>query len=206
MYSSQKKDKIYKIIIYGDHLVGKSSFLIRYVDNVFLETYITHIGLDYRLKYVQLESGEKIRVQLWYCSGQERYLTIAKNYYKASHGILLLYDVTLQNSFDRVRQMIQAVKEISNKNAVIFLIGNKIDKNRERIITTEQGQKLAEEYNIPFFEVSAKTGENVNEVFKALYNKISKVYISIQEEIGEKLGGGSGNKERNKERNKCIII
>ena len=90
MYSSQKKDKIYKILILGDSEVGKFSFIIRYVDNDFLVNYCTHIGIDYRLKYIQLDSGEKIRVQLWHIPGQERLLTIAKNYYKASHGILLL--------------------------------------------------------------------------------------------------------------------
>ena len=202
MYSSQKKDKIDKILILGDSEVGKFSFIIRYVDNDFLVNYCTHIGIDYRLKYIQLDSGEKIRVQLWHIPGQERLLTIAKNYYKASHGILLLYDITRQNSFDKIRKLIQIIKEESNKNTIIFLIGNKIDKNRDRKITTEQGQKLAEEYKIPFFEVSAKSGENVNEVFKALYNKINKAYIKIQEERGEKLGCWPGNKERNK----CIII
>ena len=201
MYSTQKK-KVYKIFILGDNEVGKFCFLTRYVDNVFLVNSNTHIGIDYRLKYVQLESGEKIDVQLWHIPGQERLFILTKNYYKAAHGILLLYDVTRQYSFEKVRKLIQTIKEESNEKTIIFLIGNKIDKNRYREITTEQGQKLAEEYKIPFFEVSAKSGENVNEVFKALYNKISKVYINIQEERGEKLGGGS----RNKKRNKCIII
>ena len=130
------KDKVYKILILGDYEVGKFSFLIRYVDNVFLVNSNTHIGVDYRSKYVQLESGEKIDVQLWHIPGQERFLNIAKNYYKASHGILLLYDVKRQNSFDKVRKLIQIIKEESNKKTIIFLIGNKIDKNRDREITT----------------------------------------------------------------------
>ena len=198
MSSSQENDAVYKILLLGDSEVGKSCFLMRYADNVFVENYITTIGLDYKLKYVQLESGEKIKVQLWDTAGQDRYRTIAKNYYKGSHGILLLYDVTKINSFENIREWIQNIKEEVYEKAIIFLIGNKIDKIGERKITTEQGEKLAAEYNMPFFQASAKSGENVDEVFKALYKKISEVYIDIQKERGEKLGGGSGNKKKNR--------
>ena len=195
--SSTETDLVYKILLLGDSEVGKSCFLMRYSDNVFIENYITTIGLDYKLKYVQLESGETIKVQLWDTAGQDRYRTIAKNYYKGSHGILLLYDVTKLNSFENIRDWIRDIKEEVYEKTIIFLIGNKIDKNEERKITTEQGAKLAEEYNIPFFEASAKSGENVEEVFKNLYKKISEVYIDIQKERGEKLNS------KNKKRTKC---
>ena len=157
---------VYKILLLGDSEVGKSCFLMRYSDNIFVENYITTIGLDYKLKYVQLDSGETIKVQLWDTAGQDRYRTIAKNYYKGSHGILLLYDITKENSFENIREWVQNIREEVYEKAIIFLIGNKIDKKNERKITTEQGQKLAAEYNLPFFEASAKSGENVEEIFK----------------------------------------
>ena len=194
MSSSTETDAVYKILLLGDSEVGKSCFLMRYSDNVFVENYITTIGLDYKLKYVQLDSGETIKVQLWDTAGQDRYRTIAKNYYKGSHGILLLYDVTKLSSFENIREWIKDIKEEVYEKAIIFLIGNKIDKTTERKITTEQGAKLAEEYNLPFFEASAKSGENVDEIFKFLYKKISEVYIEIQKEKGEKLG--KSNKKR----------
>ncbi len=194
--STTETDAVYKILLLGDSEVGKSCFLMRYADNVFVENYITTIGLDYKLKYVQLDSGEMIKVQLWDTAGQDRYRTIAKNYYKGSHGILLLYDITKRNSFENIREWIKDIKEEVYEKAIIFLIGNKIDKNSERKITTEQGVKLAEEYNLPFFEASAKTGENVDEIFKSLYKKISEVYIDIQKDRGEKLG--STNKKKAK--------
>ena len=185
---------VYKILLLGDSEVGKSCFLMRYSDNIFVENYITTIGLDYKLKYVQLDSGETIKVQLWDTAGQDRYRTIAKNYYKGSHGILLLYDITKENSFENIREWVQNIREEVYEKAIIFLIGNKIDKKDERKITTEQGQKLAEEYNLPFFEASAKSGENVEEIFKNLYQKISEVYVDIQKERGSKLN--SNNKKR----------
>ena len=196
MSSTTETDAVYKILLLGDSEVGKSCFLMRYSDNVFVENYISTIGLDYKLKYVQLETGETIKVQLWDTAGQDRYRTIAKNYYKGSHGILLLYDVTKLSSFENIREWIKDIKEEVYEKAMIFLIGNKIDKTTERKITTEQGTKLAEEYNLPFFEASAKSGENVDEIFKFLYKKISEVYIEIQKEKGEKLGKSNKKKIR----------
>ena len=196
MSANTEADLVYKILLLGDSEVGKSCFLMRYSDNVFVDNYITTIGLDYKLKYVQLESGEMIKVQLWDTAGQDRYRTIAKNYYKGSHGILLLYDITKLNSFENIREWIKDIREEVYEKAIIFLIGNKIDKNEERVITTEQGEKLAKEYDLPFFEASAKSGENVDEIFKALYKKISEVYIDIQKEKGAKLK--TGNKKRKK--------
>ena len=195
--AATETDLVYKILLLGDSEVGKSCFLMRYADNVFVDNYITTIGLDYKLKYIQLDSGEIIKVQLWDTAGQDRYRTIAKNYYKGSHGILLLYDVTKTNSFENIREWIRDIREEVYEKTIIFLIGNKIDKKEERKIQTEQGAKLAEEFNLPFFEASAKSGENVDEIFKALYKKISEVYIELQKEKGTKL---SSNKKKKKKK------
>ena len=194
MSTSNEVEFVFKILLLGDSEVGKSCFLMRYSDNIFVENYITTIGLDYKLKYVQLDSGETIKVQLWDTAGQDRYRTIAKNYYKGSHGILLLYDITKENSFENIREWVQNIREEVYEKAIIFLIGNKIDKKNERKITTEQGQKLAAEYNLPFFEASAKSGENVEEIFKNLYKKISEVYVDMQKEKGGKLNSNTKKK------------
>ncbi len=196
MTSSIDTDLVYKILLLGDSEVGKSCFLMRYADNVFVDNYITTVGLDYKLKYIQLESGEMIKVQLWDTAGQDRYRTIAKNYYKGSHGILLLYDVTKVNSFENISEWIKDIRDEVYEKTIIFLIGNKIDKSNERKVTKEQGEKLANEYNLPFFEASAKSGENVDEVFKALYKKIGEVYIDMQKERGEKLEGKNAKKKK----------
>ena len=123
MNSSIETDLVYKILLLGDSEVGKSCFLMRYSDDVFVDNYITTIGLDYKLKYIQLESGETIKVQLWDTAGQDRYRTIAKNYYKGSHGILLLYDITKLNSFQNIREWVKNIKEEVNEKAIIFLSG-----------------------------------------------------------------------------------
>ena len=187
MDSTNEIDLVFKILLLGDSEVGKSCFLMRYSDNVFIDNYITTIGLDYKLKSVKLDNGKTIKVQLWDTAGQDKYRTIAKNYFKGSHGILLLYDITKTNSFENIREWIRDIKEEVSEKAIIFLIGNKIDLGEQRKISKEKGVELAEEYKIPFFEASAKSGENVDEVFKALYRKISEVYGDMEKERGAKL-------------------
>ena len=187
MDSSNDADLVFKILLLGDSEVGKSCFLMRYSENVFIENYITTIGLDYKLKTVKLDTGKTIKVQLWDTAGQDKYRTIAKNYYKGSHGILLLYDITKQSSFDNIREWVRDIKEEVSEKAIIFLIGNKIDIEEERKISKEKGEELAEEFKIPFFEASAKSGKNVDEVFKALYNKICEIYGDLERERGSKL-------------------
>ena len=187
MDSINEIDLVFKILLLGDSEVGKSCFLMRYSDNVFIDNYITTIGLDYKLKSVKLDNGKTIKVQLWDTAGQDKYRTIAKNYFKGSHGILLLYDITKTNSFENIREWIRDIKEEVSEKAIIFLIGNKIDLGEQRKISKEKGVELAEEYKIPFFEASAKSGENVDEVFKALYRKISEVYGDMEKERGAKL-------------------
>ena len=186
MESSNDSDLVFKILLLGDSEVGKSCFLMRYSENVFIENYITTIGLDYKLKTVKLDTGKTIKVQLWDTAGQDKYRTIAKNYYKGSHGILLLYDITKQSSFDNIREWVRDIKEEVNEKAILFLIGNKIDMEDQRKIPKEKGVELAEEFKIPFFEASAKSGENVDEVFKALYNKICEIYGDLERERGNK--------------------
>ena len=194
MSSNEDSDIIFKILMLGDSEVGKSCFLMRYSDNVFVENYITTIGLDYKLKTIKLDSGKVIKAQLWDTAGQDKYRTIAKNYYKGSHGILLLYDITKISSFENIREWIQDIRQEVSPKSIIFLIGNKIDLTDQRKISKEQGEELAEEFKIPFFEASAKSGENVDEVFKALYEKIIEVYGYLEREKGSKLNKKQKNK------------
>ena len=85
---------IYKTLILGDTTVGKTCFLLKYTDKTFQEAHLATIGLDYRLKTMKLKNGKEIKLQIWDTAGQDRFRAITRNYYKGSHGILLLYDVT----------------------------------------------------------------------------------------------------------------
>ena len=171
------EDIVYKVLLLGDSTVGKTCFLLRYCDKTFQDAHLSTIGLDYRLKSMTLKNKKNIKLQIWDTAGQDRFRAITKNYYKGANGIILIYDVTNLQTFENVKNWITQIREEANKNVVIFLAGNKADLPEEsRAVQKEDGQKMAEEYNIPFQETSAKEGINVNETFQELVEKIDEVF------------------------------
>ena len=175
------EDIVYKVLLLGDSTVGKTCFLLRYCDKTFQDAHLSTIGLDYRLKSMTLKNKKNIKLQIWDTAGQDRFRAITKNYYKGANGIILIYDVTNLQTFENVKNWITQIREEANKNVVIFLAGNKADLPEEsRAVQKEDGQKMAEEYNIPFQETSAKEGINVNETFQELVEKIDEVFSKLK--------------------------
>ena len=105
--------RLYKILLLGDCAVGKSCLLLRYCENSFQESHLATIGLDFRLKTITLENNRKIRIQIWDTAGEDRFRSITRNYYKGAHGIVLIYDVTDQQSFQHIKDWIDKIKEES---------------------------------------------------------------------------------------------
>ena len=170
-------DIVYKVLLLGDTTVGKTCFLLRYCDKTFQEAHLSTIGLDYRLKSMELADGKRIKLQIWDTAGQDRFRAITRNYYKGANGIILIYDVTNIQTYENVKNWIAQIKEEANPNVIIYLAGNKIDVDKENIVVkTEDGKKIADELNIKFYETSAKKGINVNEIFEDLVKKIDEVY------------------------------
>jgi len=147
----EKKLHTFKVLILGDPSVGKSCFLIRYTEDTFQDVYLSTIGMDCKYKKVDLENGESIRLQLWDTAGQDRFRSITRNLYKGAAGIILIYDVTNRKTFESIKNWVESIRaEVSNK-VVIVLVGNKIDKKEQIDVKTEEGDNLAEEFNLPFF-------------------------------------------------------
>ena len=174
------EDCVYKVLLLGDSTVGKTCFLLRYCDNDFQESHLFTIGLDYRLKTMTLNNGKKIKLQIWDTAGQDKYRAITKNYYKGAHGIILIYDVTNYQTYENVKNWITQIKDEASQNVVIYLAGNKIDvKEENRAVKTENGQKIAEEFNLKFYETSAKNGTNVNIIFENLIEDVDNIYSKL---------------------------
>ena len=163
---------LYKILLLGDSTVGKTCFLLRYVDDSFLDLHMATIGLDYRLKTLILEEQKIVKIQLWDTAGQDKFRAITRNYYKGASGIILIFDVTNIKSYENIKKWINEIKDEISEKVSIVLIGNKIDNVQERKISKEQGEKLASEIGVKFFETSAKTGEGINESVFFLVKKI----------------------------------
>ena len=172
----EQKEFLYKILLLGDAAVGKTCFLMQYTENTFQEIHMSTIGLDYKLKNVQLDEGKIVKIQIWDTAGQDRFRSITKNYYKGAHGIILIYDVTNRKTFDNVRDWVEQIREEVSDKVSIILVGNKIDNVEGRKVTTEEGQKMADECQLSFFECSAKSGENIDHTFNELVKKTVEYY------------------------------
>ena len=179
MTDNKNSEISYKILLLGDSSVGKTCFLKRYIDNTFQDAYLSTIGFDFKYKFVTLKSGKQVKIQLWDTAGQERFRTIAKSYYKGAHGIVLIYDVTVKKTYDNIRKWLNQIKNEASRRISIILVGNKIDCDDKREVTTEEGQKLADSNQLPFYEASAKESININECFQDLIEKIDENYINI---------------------------
>eukprot|EP01006_Ploeotia_vitrea_P040563 TRINITY_DN66434_c3_g1_i1.p2 TRINITY_DN66434_c3_g1~~TRINITY_DN66434_c3_g1_i1.p2 ORF type:complete len:202 (+),score=77.25 TRINITY_DN66434_c3_g1_i1:207-812(+) len=186
---SAGKPAIVRLLTLGDSGAGKSSLLLRYTQNEFTAEYMPTIGIDFRLKTIDV-NGKTVKVQVWDTAGQERFRTITHNYYRGAHGIALVYDVTMDGSFQNIRKWIQDVHTYAEQHVNLVLIGNKCDLSHEKVVEKGRGQQLADEYDIPFFETSAKTGQCVDDAFSTLVK-------AVCDRIFNTGGGGGGGKRVN---------
>jgi small GTP-binding protein len=174
---SVKKEFMYKILLLGDSSVGKTCILTRYSENTFQEEHMATIGLDFKIKSVNL-NGKIVKVQIWDTAGQDRFKSITKNYYKGAHGIILIYDVSNPKTYDNIKKWLAQIKEEASSKVCIILVANKID-HEERVVTEEEGEKLAKSFNLKIFESSAKENINVTEAFQEVIENISVNYSNI---------------------------
>merc|ERR1712226_551988 len=163
-------DYLFKLLIIGDAGVGKSSLLLRFADNTFTSAYINTIGVDFKIRTVTVED-KVIKLQIWDTAGQERFRTITATYYRGTHGVIVVYDVTDRDSFENVRRW---MTEIDNNcdggdNSVNrVLVGNKSDLVNDTKISREEAESFASGMGVQHFLTSAKSISSVNEMFQHL--------------------------------------
>jgi len=182
-------DYLIKLLIIGDSGVGKSCLLLRFSDDSFTPSFITTIGIDFKTRTIELE-GKRIKLQIWDTAGQERFRTITTAYYRGAMGILLVYDVTDEKSFNNIRNWIRNIEQHATESVNKILIGNKCDMVEKKVVDSARGKALADEYGIKFLETSAKNSINVEEAFITLAKDIKKRLIDNQD------GGGGGGTTR----------
>ncbi|XP_007937724.1 ras-related protein Rab-26 [Orycteropus afer afer] len=167
-------DVAFKVMLVGDSGVGKTCLLVRFKDGAFLAgTFISTVGIDFRNKVLDVD-GMKVKLQIWDTAGQERFRSVTHAYYRDAHALLLLYDVTNKASFDSIQAWLSEIQEHAQRDVVLMLLGSKVDSTQEREVKKEDGEKLAEEYGLPFMETSAKTGLNVDLAFTAIAKELKQ--------------------------------
>ena len=164
-------DLLYKIIIIGDTCVGKSNILSRYLKDEFKEDSKSTVGVELGTKFVKVK-GVGAKLQIWDTAGQERYKSITSSYYKGSHGCFIVYDITSETSFENVEKWYEQAQKDASKEVSIILVGNKCDLENERKVSKEKGEEKAKSLNAPFFETSALSKINIDDIFKEMINNI----------------------------------
>mmetsp|Transcript_862 Transcript_862/g.1722 ORF Transcript_862/g.1722 Transcript_862/m.1722 type:complete len:211 (+) Transcript_862:42-674(+) len=160
----------YKFVFLGEQSVGKTSTITRFMYDTFDSNYQATIGIDFLSKTMHLED-RSLRLQLWDTAGQERFRSLIPSYIRDSSVAVIMYDVTNKASFLNTVKWIEDVdaeKKGSGRDIVIMLVGNKVDLEEKREVSQEEGKKMAEEHSVMFMEASAKTGQNVQEVFREI--------------------------------------
>ncbi|KAI9156394.1 hypothetical protein LWI28_005667 [Acer negundo] len=196
-------DYSFKILLIGDSGVGKSSILLSFISNTCHDLSPT-IGVDFKIKLFTVNE-KRLKLTIWDTAGQERFGMLTSSYYRGSHGIILVYDVTRRETFANLSDTWAKEVELysTNPECIKILVGNKVDRESERAVTREEGMALARQHKFLFLECSARTRETVRLCFKDLIYKILEVpsllekgsavvksQISKQEQVYQARGGG----------------
>ncbi|KAL2558471.1 Ras-related protein RABD2a [Forsythia ovata] len=167
VYVVSCSDYLFKLLLIGDSGVGKSCLLLRFADDSYLDSYISTIGVDFKIRTVE-QDGKTIKLQIWDTAGQERFRTITSSYYRGAHGIIIVYDVTDQESFNNVKQWLNEIDRYASESVNKLLVGNKCDLTDNRAVSYDTAKAFADEIGIPFMETSAKNATNVEQAFMAM--------------------------------------
>lgn len=172
-------DYLFKLLLIGDSGVGKSCLLLRFADDTYTESYISTIGVDFKIRTIELD-GKTIKLQIWDTAGQERFRTITSSYYRGAHGIIVVYDITDQESFNNVKQWLQEIDRYACENVNKLLVGNKCDLTAKRAVETAAAKEYADQLGIPFLETSAKSSTNVEQAFLTMASEIKSRMGPVQ--------------------------
>ena len=186
-------DQKCQLLIIGDSTVGKTSIITRFANGTFDSNYLATVGLDNFTKD-EIIDNKTIRIKIWDTAGQERYKSLTKGFFRNAEGVMLVYDVTNSETYENLKYWMQSIKNNLGENMgeiPIIIIGNKIDC-QEREVSVEEAENFWKEQGFPYFETSAKTGENIDKTIKFLVKQV----INVKE----------GNKEENKDYIKSIKI
>ena len=194
-------DHLFKLLIIGDSGVGKSSLLVRFADNTFSPNYITTIGVDFKIRTIVV-NGERVKLQIWDTAGQERFRTITSTYYRGTHGVIVVYEVTSGDSFSNVKRWLDEINSHCD-NVQKILVGNKADEAERRVVLKEDAMKFARELNIPFFETSAKENVNVEQMFNCITSLVLQAKLQSPQVNSGESNVRLGPESRRQDKKKC---
>ena len=195
-------DLKFKIIVVGESRVGKTSLIKRYTKDQFGGVYLTTVGIDFQDKTIEIED-KKVKLQVWDTAGQERFRNVAKNYFQSSNGFLLVFDITDKESFQKLNDFwMDQLNMHAPKKAKSVLVGNKSDLAGQRQVSIEDAEEFAKDNNLKYYEVSAKEGTKVVELFFYLANEIYQSHTYEENNYNKNITLKK-EKSKKKDKKKC---
>ena len=169
-------DKLYKILIIGDEMVGKSKIISRFINHSYIDLYTSTIGIDFKSKIIVCDNNN-IKLQIWDSSGNDKFDSITKLYYRGMNGIIIVFDVKSKKSFNNVTKWLDKINDI---NVTKLLIGNNIDS--ERYISYDVAKEFADSHDIEYIETSAKNNINIEKIFHTISEKLINQDTDIEKQ------------------------
>lgn len=162
----------FKIILLGDVAVGKTSIMNRFIDNTYNSSYYCTIGVDFKVKSLKISNTTSANLKIWDTCGQEKFRSITRQYYSNTNGICLVYDLTNKNSFEKLDNWIQDIKNIGLEDILIFIVGNKLDSSERKMYLSDEAKRYAKNSSLEYIEVSAKNGKNIIPLFELMTKRL----------------------------------
>mmetsp|Transcript_22207 Transcript_22207/g.35706 ORF Transcript_22207/g.35706 Transcript_22207/m.35706 type:complete len:203 (-) Transcript_22207:422-1030(-) len=178
--ANPQPDHLFKLVIIGDAGVGKSSLLLRFTEDNFSTNYISTIGVDFRFRTLNIKQ-KIVKLQIWDTAGQERFRTITSAYYRGADGVILVYDVTSDESFKHVEDWLEQVNKYASEDTAKLIVGNKADLIKDKQVSSEDALQFGVKFGIDVIETSAKTADNVDKAFNRLGEKLIETRGSTSE-------------------------
>jgi len=174
MTQGSNYDYLFKVVLIGDSPVGKSNLVSQFSRNKFDPESRSTIGIEFATRSIDID--EKIvKAQIWDTAGQEYYRAVTTAYYRGATGALLVYDITKYSTYINITRWLKQIREYTEPNIVIMLVGNKSDLSHLRAVSTEEAESFSSENGLTFIETSALDASNVESAFQAILTDIYRI-------------------------------